>query len=284
VLGGGLSATPLVASLLEAIMKKILMILSFLFSISLIEKVNACSCDWIGPFFTVAKGTHLVVLAKIKNYGSFSGNMPMSMEVEVIELIKGDDTRKIIKVWGDTGILCRPYLSRFQSDSIWVLSLFKSRSEGYSRHPEEKEGDYNISGCGEYYMKVKNDTVIGLIENVNYNDPPQYMNLTNFLVSAKQILTSVEEEIPYSFELSQNYPNPFNPTTIISYSIKEEDFVKLSIYNTLGEEVAVLVNEQRKRGKYSVTFTAHNISSGFYVYRIIVGNSYSSVKKMMYLK
>lgn len=280
----GLGATPLVANLLEMIMKKILVILSILFSLSLIEKVNACSCDWIGPFLKVAKWTDLVALVKIKNYGSFSGNIPMSMEVEVIELIKGDDTRKIIKVWGDTGILCRPYLSRFQSDSIWVLSLFKSRSEGYFRHPDEKEGDYNISGCGEYYMKVKNDTVIGLIENVNYNDPPQYMNLTNFLTSAKQILTSVEEEIPYSFELSQNYPNPFNPSTEISYSIKVDDFVKLNIYNSLGEEVSVLVNEQQKRGKYSVTFTAHNISSGFYLYRIQVGSSYQAVKKMVLLK
>lgn len=258
------------------------MIILIVFSLG--EKVYPCSCEWNGPFFKVAKGTSLVALVKIKNYGSFSGNISMYMEVEVIELLKGDDTRKILKVWGDTGMLCRPYLSRFQSDSIWVLSLFKSHSEGYFRHPDEKEGDYNISGCGEYYMKVRNDTVIGLIDNVNYNDPPQFMNLTNFLASAKQILTSVEEEIPYSFELSQNYPNPFNPSTKISYSIKEEDFVKLNIYNTLGEEVAVLVNEQQKRGKYSVTFTARNISSGFYIYRIIVGNSYSSVKKMMYLK
>lgn len=265
-------------------MKKILVILIILLSISLIEKVYACSCEWNGPFLKVAKGTDLVALVKIKNYGSFSGDMPMSMEVEIIELLKGDDTRKIVKVWGDTGILCRPYLRRFQSDSIWVLSLFKSRSEGYFRHPDERDGDYNISGCGEYYMKVKNDTVIGLIENVNYNDPPQYMSLTHFLTSAKQILTSVEEEIPYSFELSQNYPNPFNPTTKISYSIKEENFVKINIYNTLGEEVAVLVNEQQKKGKYSVTFTAHNISSGFYFYRIQVGSSYQAAKKMVLLK
>jgi len=170
-------------------MKKILLIFIILLSISIIEKVYPCSCDWIGPFFKVAKGTDLVALVKIKNYGSFSGNIPMSMEVEVMELIKGNDTRRIIKVWGDTGILCCPYLSKFQSDSIWVLSLFKSRSEEYFRHPDEKDGDYNISGCGEYYMKVKNDTVIGLIENVNYNDPPQYMNLKNFLASARQILT-----------------------------------------------------------------------------------------------
>lgn len=265
-------------------MKKILVILIILYSIPLIGKVYACSCEWIGPFFKVAKGTDLVVLVKIISYGSYSGNMPMSMDVEVIELIKGDETRRVIKIWGDTGILCRPYLSRFQSDSVWVLSLFKSRSEGYFRHPNEKEGDYNISGCGEYYMKVKNDVVIGLIENVNYNDPPQYMNIQDFIASAKQVLTSVQEEIPYFFELNQNYPNPFNPSTEISYSIKADDFVKLNIYNSLGEEVAVLVNEHQKRGKYSVKFTAHNISSGFYIYRIVVGNAYNSLKKMMYLK
>ncbi len=284
VLGSALVATPLVANLLETIIKKILLLLIILFFMSLNTNIYACSCEWNGPFFKVAKSTDLVALVKIKNYGSFSGDMPMSMEVEIIELLKGDDNRKIVKVWGDTGVLCRPYLKWFQSDSIWVLSLFKSQSEGYFRHPDEKEGDYNISGCGEYYMKVKNDTVIGLIENVNYNGPPQYMNLTNFLASVKQILTSVEEEIPYFFKLSQNYPNPFNPSTEILYSIKVDNFVKLNIYNSLGEEVAVLVNDQQKQGEYSVIFNANNISSGFYIYRLTVGNTYSSAKKMMYLK
>lgn len=265
-------------------MKKILFFLIILILFSSNEKVFSCSCEWNGPFFKVAKGASLVALVKIKNYGSFSGNIPMYMEVEVMELIKGDDTRKIIKVWGDTGILCRPYLSRFQSDSIWVLSLFKSRSEGSFRHPDEKEGDYNISGCGEYFMKVKNDTVIGLIENVNYNDPPQHMNLSSFLASAKQILTSIEEEIPYSFELSQNYPNPFNPTTKISYSIKEAGIVKLKVYNLIGEEVRTLVDRFQITGKYSTEFIAHNLPSGFYFYRIQVGNLYQAARKMMLLK
>jgi hypothetical protein len=265
-------------------MRKTFILLIVLLIFSLVKNNYACSCEWFGPFLQVAKGADLVALVKIKSFSSYSRDIPMSMDIEIIELIKGEDTRKTVKVWGDTGILCRPYLTIFQSDSIWVLSLFNSIGEGQFRHPDEKEGDYNISGCGEYWLTVKNDTVIGLIEDVDYDDPQQYMSLSSFLVSAKQILTLVEEEIPYSFELDQNYPNPFNPTTEISYSIKEDNFVKLNIYNTLGEEVRVLVNELKKRGKYSYTFTANNITSGFYIYRIQVGNSFQLSRKMLLLK
>ncbi|MEG8948159.1 T9SS type A sorting domain-containing protein [Rosettibacter firmus] len=263
-------------------MKKILVILGILLSISLIEKVYACSCEWYGPFLKVAKGADLVALVKIKSYGSFSGDMPMSMEVEIIELLKGDDTRKTVKVWGDTGLLCRPYLRRFQSDSIWVLALFKS-SEGYFRHPDEREGDYNISICGEYYLKIKNDTVIGLIENVNYNDPPQYMSLTNFLTSAKQILTSVEEEIPYFFELSQNYPNPFNPTTKISFSVPKDSHVSLKVFDILGREVAVLANRVFLAGRYELDFNASNLPSGTYIYKLRTEDK-TITKKMLLIK
>lgn len=92
-----------------------------------------------------------------------------------------------------------------------------------------------------------------------------------------------EEGIPTSFDLSQNYPNPFNPATKIKYSIKERSDVTIKVFNMLGQEVAILVNEVHSPGVYSVDFNASNLASGVYVYQINAG-SFVSARKMMLVK
>ena len=84
-------------------------------------------------------------------------------------------------------------------------------------------------------------------------------------------------------ELFQNYPNPFNPTTQISFKLANANQVNVSVYNTLGEKVAELVNEVREAGVHNLKFDASNLSSGFYIYRIETPN-YSKTMKMMLLK
>lgn len=95
----------------------------------------------------------------------------------------------------------------------------------------------------------------------------------------------IEVEVlgPLTFGLDQNYPNPFNPSTNIKYSVPETGSVKLSIYNALGEEVAVLVNGIVQAGFYEVTFDASNLPSGAYYYRLQSDNL-NQVKKMLLLK
>ena len=85
------------------------------------------------------------------------------------------------------------------------------------------------------------------------------------------------------FSLSQNYPNPFNPTTMIEYSIPQNSFVTLKVYNVLGQEVASLVNQEQKASNYAVNFDASRLASGMYFYKIQAG-SYSLTKKMLLLK
>ncbi len=75
-----------------------------------------------------------------------------------------------------------------------------------------------------------------------------------------------------NFELLQNYPNPFNPTTTINYQINEKGFVNLKVYDIIGKEVAILVNETQNSGKYSVSFNASNLPSGVYIYSLRVNN------------
>ena len=80
-----------------------------------------------------------------------------------------------------------------------------------------------------------------------------------------------------------NYPNPFNPSTIIRYQIVKAGHVTLKVYDTLGREVANLVDKQQLSGKYSVNFNASSLSSGIYLYRI-TANGFMAVKKMILLR
>jgi hypothetical protein len=107
--------------------------------------------------------------------------------------------------------------------------------------------------------------------------------------------TNITEEnsVVTEFSLSQNYPNPFNPSTLIQFTLGNRQFVTLKVYDMLGKEVAVLVNDYKNAGSYSVQFNVDdlNLSSGIYFYRMQAGSSSSSLgidfvetKKMIYLK
>jgi len=101
------------------------------------------------------------------------------------------------------------------------------------------------------------------------------------------IPVSVEDNqsdlLPASFELQQNYPNPFNPGTVIEYEISNTTLVSIKVYDVIGREVTVLVNESKQPGIYQVSFDGENLASGVYFYKMIAGD-FSSVKKMNLLK
>ena len=88
---------------------------------------------------------------------------------------------------------------------------------------------------------------------------------------------------PETFTVSQNYPNPFNPSTVIKYKLSGSIFVTLKIYDTIGNEIATLVNEQKDAGSYEVKFDGSTLSSGMYVYQLTAGN-FVITKKMILMK
>jgi hypothetical protein len=102
-------------------------------------------------------------------------------------------------------------------------------------------------------------------------------------VSAAGDNNNVNYLVPNNFGLSQNYPNPFNPVTQISYSIPYNGYVKLTVYNVLGEETGILVNEYREAGSYKTEFNGSSLPSGVYFY-VLETSGYMSVKKMVLLK
>ncbi len=99
----------------------------------------------------------------------------------------------------------------------------------------------------------------------------------------------ISSEIPTKFELLQNYPNPFNPTTKLRFSIplsrgvSEGRGVLLKIFDILGKEIAVLVNQNLKPGIYEIDWNAESIPSGVYFYSLIT-NEFTQTKKMVVLK
>jgi hypothetical protein len=88
---------------------------------------------------------------------------------------------------------------------------------------------------------------------------------------------------PDKFVLNQNYPNPFNPSTILSYTLKSDAQVKLTVFNLVGQSVQVLVNEYQSAGYYEFSFDASDLPAGIYLYKLQVGD-YSSVKRMTLVK
>jgi photosystem II stability/assembly factor-like uncharacterized protein len=99
-----------------------------------------------------------------------------------------------------------------------------------------------------------------------------------------QLLTPVAvQEDMKDFQLSQNYPNPFNPSTNIRYGLPYTSFVTLTVYNTLGQQVARLVDEQQQAGYHDVVFRGDGLASGVYFYRIQAGDFVAS-KKLLLLK
>lgn len=99
------------------------------------------------------------------------------------------------------------------------------------------------------------------------------------------MLVGVEETFAdnIQFELKQNYPNPFNPSTVIEFSIPTADKVRLSIFNILGQEISVLLNDNLQPGNYKIDFSGKNLSSGIYLYKLQT-NNFNVVRKMILLK
>ena len=97
--------------------------------------------------------------------------------------------------------------------------------------------------------------------------------------------TSVESnsEVPCSFSLEQNFPNPFNPSTEIGYQLNTTAEVQLIVYNLIGKEIAILVNQVQRAGHHTVTFNANNLASGMY-YAKLQADGKSQIRKMMLTK
>ena len=90
-------------------------------------------------------------------------------------------------------------------------------------------------------------------------------------------------EIPNSYSLHQNYPNPFNASTTINYSLSEENFVTIDVFDIMGRKIETLVSSKQNAGEHSVVWNANNVASGVYLYKINAGD-FSETKRCNLLK
>jgi hypothetical protein len=104
-------------------------------------------------------------------------------------------------------------------------------------------------------------------------------------LASRGVVTGVgmPDVLPAVFWLSQNYPNPFNPSTTIKYELPKSSVVRLSVFDMLGREVSMLVNERRDAGVHKATFDASGLSSGVYLYRLTAG-SFVQSRKLIVLR
>ncbi len=130
-----------------------------------------------------------------------------------------------------------------------------------------------IQGMQRSFVLVSNGRYEHIIERYKYNVSGKNQLLKNNSGSSK----------PLEYRLEQNYPNPFNPASTINYSVKENGYVRLKVYDIIGNEVAELVNGNLDAGNYSVEFDAGGLPSGVYIYTIQVNNFFDS-KKMILIK
>jgi len=123
----------------------------------------------------------------------------------------------------------------------------------------------------------------GLGARATYKNIPRDINLNEIPPAPGQTIDITKNKYPNQFALSENYPNPFNPTTIIHYDLPKTVHVRLTVFDVLGREVAILVNELQQPGSKSVEFNSRALTSGVYFYKIAAGN-FVQTKKMILMK
>jgi len=176
----------------------------------------------------------------------------------------------------------KSYNQTEELDQIWDVNGWLNQTRRFYTYQESNfitnafckiwENNDWVAGDGDLYFENPDGFKVAFITN---NIDAYYSRITNIKYETK--LSTI------NYNLMQNYPNPFNPTTNIKYQISHNGFVTLKVYDILGKEVAILVQEEKAYGVYEAEFNASLLPSGIYFYRLHI-NSYTKTMKMLLLK
>ncbi|HEY6436972.1 MAG TPA: T9SS type A sorting domain-containing protein [Ignavibacteriaceae bacterium] len=196
-------------------------------------------------------------------------------EAEITNLTSMDQTVFLVRTINDlpagwTTSLCFDLCFSSEVDSIATTSTYGSTplAPGETRVVSVHFFSDNTVATGTCQLQAG-----------TFHDPENRIT-HNFIATTDPSVSVNESNLPNSYNLSQNYPNPFNPSTRISYNVGDPGLVQLKIFNSLGVEVATLVNEQQYSGNYEVDFNASRLSSGVYFYSLSV-NNFTQTRKMI---
>ncbi len=163
-----------------------------------------------------------------------------------------------------------------QPSNFTLLETLESDEFFYTDNSVTIGNDYNARS---YYVTCVYEDPW---ESIGETDPTNTVEV-RLEIPQKISIPESNNKNKINYQLEQNYPNPFNPSTKISYSLPVSGQVTLKVFDTLGKEVAILVNEQKEAGIYTIEFDASNLTTGIYFYRIQIG-SFTSVRKLVLLK
>ncbi len=216
------------------------------------------------------------------------------------EKVYVDPVKSVIRISKNKFVGFRYLSHRIYSGKVFTWRAGYAADTSYFKWMNSGEIDTNFSAgndgsvivSGNYYRKIPPGSIDTFWIAVAVGDSLEAFesNIDTASLKIPGILNSIKNDnvIVDRFNLYQNYPNPFNPVTTIKYSIpvnvNSQIFnVKLNVFDILGNEVAVLVNEQKSPGEYEVRFDAGSLSSGVYFYRLKAGDFIES-RKMLLLK
>ncbi len=224
-----------------------------------------------------------VVAQTLENGAAYWLRFSGPQTVTLLGLPRTQDSIAVVQGWNLVGSISSPV----QTTSIatepggMIASQFFAYDGGYTRTDTIQPGKgywVKVNQPGKLYLSssgtFQGKNRITIVPSQELPPPPPDGQISD-----------LNSGIPKQFALEQNYPNPFNPSTVITYSLPAGGRVTLMVYNTLGQEIATLVNADQKAGSYTVRWDGVNdrgtkLSSGLYFYRLRAG-AFVSTKKMM---
>ncbi|MBK7632137.1 MAG: T9SS type A sorting domain-containing protein [Ignavibacteriales bacterium] len=138
-----------------------------------------------------------------------------------------------------------------------------------------------VNGCGNSNSPKYYSFVDMSIRNGNYSYRLKQIDSDGKFAYSNVVEITFSNSLDYS--LNQNYPNPFNPSTKINFTLPQSGFVKLTVYNLLGQQIKTLINEFKESGLHSINFNASDLNSGIYIYKL-ESNNFTQTRKMTLIK
>jgi len=192
------------------------------------------------------------------------------LPVELTSFTAVSQLGKVILNWStateinNLGFEIERKINNNETNGDWILVGFR---EGYGTTTEPREYSFvdDISGTAANSLSYR-------LKQIDFDGSYEYSD---------EVL--VGNPAPLDFALHQNYPNPFNPATTITFGVAVKSKISLKVFNSIGEQIAQLVNEEKLAGSYDLGFNATNLPSGVYFYRLQAGD-FIQTKKMILLK
>jgi hypothetical protein len=246
-------------------MKRLITIFTIIFLTST-SLCYACDCESLGHFLTVAPKSKVVALVKVNSYLTFKNiydnPTPMSMEVEIVKVYYGQETKKTVTIWGDNGNLCRPYITIFKTDNYYVLAL--------EQDTKENSLDYSISNCGDYWLTADNEKKIAIGQVSEKQNEITFSDLIEFFHGDKtKELTPTDFKEIFQLALDipklQQYFHIDTDTTrkqIVIQYFGDAKHNKLRGVKKFGRQIKILTEEEIKKQQIKFYFVLGDLVCG----------------------